>query len=263
MLRPRIIPCLLLKNTRLVKGIQFKNHRYVGDPINAVKIFSDKEVDELVFLDITATNEHRKPSLKLIQDIADECFMPFSVGGGIETLEDIKSILSAGSEKVVLNSYAVENKNLIKEASDRFGSQSVVVSIDVKQKNNQYEVYTHSGNKATGLNPFDLAIEMEKLGAGEIFLTSIDRDGMYCGYDLELIRNIVDIVNIPVICCGGAGTSQHLRDGLEIGRASGVAAGSMFIFHGPAKAILINSLPREEIGQLHKIERQDYAKANM
>ena len=238
---PRVIPVLLLRGEGLVKGIRFKNYCYVGDPINAVRIFNEKEVDELFFLDITATRENRRPSLEFIQDIADECYMPFGVGGGIKTIDDIKAILYAGAEKVSINTAAVLNPHLITEASSLFGSQAVVVSIDYRtRKLGGLEVFTHSGTKGTKLDPVEWAARVAELGAGEILLNCIDRDGKMEGYDLRTISRVAETVNIPVIACGGAGTIEHLAKVVSEGNASAVAAGSMFIFHGRNRAVLIN-----------------------
>jgi len=240
MLSKRVIPCLLLKNQGLVKTIQFKDHKYVGDPINAVKIFNEKEVDELVFLDITATNENRKPDFRLISEIASECFMPLGYGGGIRELNDIRRLFNAGLEKVIINSYSVEEPLFIKKASDMFGSQSVVVAIDIKKNLfGKYEVFTHGGKKNTKLDPVEHAVRMQEMGAGEIFVSSIDRDGTMTGYDIELIKRVANSVSIPVIASGGAGKLQDFSDAIRKGGASAVAAGSMFVFHGKHRAVLI------------------------
>jgi cyclase len=248
MLKARVIPCLLLKNKGLVKTVQFKEPRYVGDPINAVWIFNQKEVDELIFLDIMATKESKKPSIDLISKISDECFMPLTVGGGIRSVEDIKKLLNAGAEKVSINTYAVENPSFIKEASNVFGSQSIVVSIDVKRhKKGLYEAFTRGGSKPAGVDPVSLAVQMADMGAGEMLLNSIDRDGTWEGYDIELIRAVSDAVNIPVIACGGAGKLEDLALAINGGHASAVAAGSFFVFHGRRRAVLINFPSREEL----------------
>jgi cyclase len=248
LLRPRVIPCLLLRGEGLEKGVRFKNYKYVGDPINAVRIFSEKEVDELLFLDIFATRENRIPLPDFIQRIADESFMPFGVGGGIRTVQDIRRLLSAGAEKVSINTAAVENPPLIKEASEVFGSQSIVVSIDAKQGwSGSYRVYTRAGTNRTKLDPVSWALQVEDLGAGEILLNSIDRDGTMKGYDLDLIKSVTDAVNIPVIACGGAGKAQDLGDAIRIGGAAAAAAGSLFVFHGPKRAVLINFPSSEEL----------------
>jgi cyclase len=248
MLRTRVIPCLLLKNRGLVKTIRFKDPSYLGDPINIVKIFNDKEVDELFFLDITATLENRRPLFDLLSKITTECFMPLGYGGGIRHLEDVKTILSLGVEKIVVNSYAVENPSFLKAAADLAGSQSVVASIDVKKNlYGEYEVFTRSGHKASGLNPVKFAVEMEKQGAGELLLTSIDRDGTMEGYDLDLIRQVSRAVSIPVVACGGAATVQDLGQVIRQGSASAAAAGSMFVFQGPHRAVLISYPTSQEL----------------
>jgi cyclase len=240
MLKTRVIPCLLLKGQGLVKTVRFKNPKYVGDPINAVKIFNDKEVDELIFLDIEASVERKKPPIKLISDIASECFMPLSYGGGLRDLDDIKTVFNLGVEKVVINSYAIENPDFVREASERYGSQSIVVAVDVKRNSfGKYEVFSRAGRERTKLNPVDHAKKMEKQGAGEIFLNSIDRDGTMEGYDIELIKKVSQVVSIPVIACGGAGRINDFAEAVGKGGASAVAAGSMFVFHGRHRAVLI------------------------
>ena len=247
MLRTRVIPSLLLQGRGLVKTVKFKDPTYVGDPINAVRIFNDKEVDELVFLDITATLENRKPQLDLIKDIATGCFMPFGYGGGIHDVETAREILRLGSEKVVINSAAADFK-FLREAADNFGSQSVVVSIDVKKARfGKYEVYTHSGTKGTGLNPVQFARDVETHGAGEIILNSIDQDGTMRGYDLDLLHQVTQQVNIPVVAAGGAGHLEHFQQAVLKGGASAVAAGSMFVFHGRHRAVLINYPSQDEL----------------
>ena len=241
MLRTRVIPCLLLRNRGLVKTVRFKDPTYLGDPINAVKIFNDKEVDELIFLDIKATVENREPPFNLISGIASECFMPFCYGGGIKSLKDIQSILNLGVEKVSVNSYAAENPHFVRAAADLVGRQSIVVSLDVKKHlSGQYEVFSRGGEKPTGLNPVQFAIEMEKMGAGELLLNSIDRYGTMAGYDLELIKSVTESVSIPVVACGGAGKLEDFSDAVREGGASAVAAGSLFVFQGRLRGVLIN-----------------------
>lgn len=241
MLMTRVMPCLLVGNGRLVKTIKFKNPSYVGDPVNAIKIYNEKEVDELVLLDIIATAEEREPSFDLLSNVADECFMPLTYGGGIRKLDDIKRIFNLGIEKVAINSFAAQDPNFIGEAAEIFGSQSIVVSIDVKQTIfGKYLVHTHSGKKATRYDPVEYAAEMEKIGAGEIFLNSIDRDGTWKGYDIALIRKVADAVNIPVIACGGAGSIQDFGEAVKQGGASAVAAGSMVVYSGKGLGVLIN-----------------------
>lgn len=248
MLRTRVIPCLLLRNLGLVKTVKFKDPKYLGDPINIVRIFNDKEVDELVFLDITATVENRKPPFELVERIASECFMPLCYGGGVRSLEDMKALFTLGIEKVAVNSYAVENPAFIQAAADLFGSQSVIVSIDVKRnRRGRYEVFTHSGKKATGLDPVKFAAEMEEQGAGELLLSSIDRDGTMRGYDIELIRQVSGAVSIPVVACGGAAKVQDLVAAVKQGGASAAAAGSMFVFQGPHRAVLITYPTYQEL----------------
>jgi cyclase len=248
MLKIRVIPCLLLKNNGLVKTVKFSNEKYIGDPINAVRIFNDKEVDELTFLDISASLEKRKPNLKMLNEIASECFMPLSYGGGITSIDDIKNVLNQGVEKVVINSFASENPDFIKMASDINGSSTIVVSIDVKRNLfGKYVVYSHSGKNKTKFEAVEYAIKMENMGAGEILLNSIDRDGTMSGYDVDLIKSITSAVGVPVIACGGAGNLNHFREAVSDGGASAVAAGSMFVFHGPHRAVLISYPSRKEL----------------
>ncbi|MDD5570067.1 MAG: AglZ/HisF2 family acetamidino modification protein [Bacteroidales bacterium] len=253
MFRPRVIPCLLLKNLGLVKSVKFKDFRYIGDPINAVKIFNDKKADELVFLDITASGEKRNVALKLIKDIGDECNMPFSVGGGIRTIENIKEILNAGAEKVCINSYAFENPEFIRKASETFGSSTIVISIDVKKNIfGKQNVYIYSGTKNTGIDPVAHAKNMEMFGAGEIIINSIDKDGTMEGYDIDLIKKVSDAVSIPVIALGGAGKAGDFKTAVDEGNASAVAAGSLFVYHGPRRAVLISFPKNEELLEIFK-----------
>jgi len=248
MLRIRVMPCLLVENERLVKTVKFKNSTYVGDPINAIKIYNEKEVDELIVVDITTTIKNRSPNFKLISEIANECFMPLCYGGGIRNTDDIRKICNLGIEKVAINSYANENHKFINEASDLFGSQSIVVSIDVKRTIlGKYVVYTHGGQKSTKKNVVEYATLMEKLGAGEILLNSINRDGSWEGYDCELIRKVTDAVSIPVIACGGAGKISDFSEAVEKGGASAVAAGSMVVFQGKDLGVLIKFPKPEEL----------------
>lgn len=252
MYRPRVIPVLLLKGKGLVKTVCFKDPTYIGDPINAVKLFNDMEADELVFLDITATLESRTPSIEVIRQIGDEAFMPFAVGGGVNKLEDIKKIIGAGAEKVVINTAAMANPNLIREAADFFGSQSIIVSIDVKKGFfGKYEVYVGSGKQSTGKEPVRMAEEAAKHGAGEIMINSIDRDGMMNGYDLQLVNRVASAIDIPVIACGGAGNKEHFTEVVHAG-ANAVAAGSMFVYHGTRKGVLINYPEQKDLRQLFK-----------
>ena len=241
MLRSRAIPCLLLKGQGLVKTVKFKDPKYVGDPINAIKIFNEKEVDELALLDITASSEGRGPSFKVIEEVASECFMPLAYGGGIRTIEDIRKIVSMGVEKVVLNTAAINNPGLIAAASQEIGSQSVVASIDVRRKLfGGYEVVGGRGRVRTGLDPLAFARSLADKGAGEILLNSVDRDGTQQGYDTDLIKHVAGGVAVPVIAAGGAGSLQDLAQAIKVGGAAAAAAGSLFIFHGPHRAVLIS-----------------------
>lgn len=248
MFRPRIIPVLLLKDEALVKSIEFKNHKYIGDPINAVRIYNDLRADELVFLDIQATKENRLISLDFVRDVGEEANMPFSVGGGIKTIDDIRSIINAGAEKVIINTAAIKNPNFIREAAAYFGSSTIVVCIDVKKKlfkGNQ--TWVLNGSISTGMTPVETAKKMENLGAGEIIIQSIDKDGTMSGYDTELVLSIAQSVSIPVIALGGANSISDLRKVREEGFASAMAAGSMFVYNGPKKGVLINYLDLNEM----------------
>lgn len=241
MKRPRVIVALLLKNKGLVKTTRFRNPVYLGDPINVVKIFNDKQVDELIFLDIDATVERRPLPLALLSKLAEECFMPLGYGGGIQNTNQVKMVLSLGVEKVSLNTSAIMNPAFVREAADVAGSQSIVVSIDVKRDLlGRPRAYTHGGTRNTGRDPLDVATEMEGQGAGELMLNSIDRDGTMQGFDLELIKRVASAVSIPVIACGGAARIADLVHATRDGGASAVAAGSMFVFQGPHRAVLIN-----------------------
>ena len=230
---------MLYKNFGLVKGISFDSWRCVGSLLQAIRVYEIREVDELVFLDITATLEDRRPDFELVDDFADECFMPLTVGGGIRTINDVQRLLEVGADKISINSQAVYNPDLIESIAKRFGSQCVVVSIDVKiNANGGYGVYTHSGTKPADIDPVYMAKRSEDLGAGEILLTSIDRDGTMSGYDIEIIRQVCSAVHIPVIASGGAGTYEHMLEALDQGKASAVAAASIFHFtqHTPIEA---------------------------
>ena len=239
MLKNRIIPILLLKNGRCVKGKQFKDFRDTGHPVSAAKVYDAQRVDELVFLDIMASREGRDTLLHIVTETAEECFMPLTVGGGIKNIEDMKVLFAAGADKVSINTAAVENPDLIKQASQHFGKANVVVAIDYKvNSSGNREVYTHAGTTPTGLDAFEWAKRAESLGAGEIILTSIDREGTMTGYDLDFIRKVCETLEIPVIAHGGAGTLAHLKEGIEEAKASGVAAASIFHFtdQSPIKA---------------------------
>jgi len=248
MLLPRVMPCLLIENEGLVKTVKFKNPSYVGDPINAIKIYNEKEVDELILLDIKATVEKRVPPFQLISEVTSECFMPLCFGGGVRHIDDMKKIFGMGVEKISINSYAHENPTFIREASRYFGSQSIVVSIDVKKTfSGKYIIRTHGGQRATKSDPVTFAREMEKMGAGEILLNSIDRDGQWNGYDLKLLELVCSAVDIPVIALGGAGNTTHFGKAVTNAGASAVAAGSMVVYQGKGLGVLINFPTRDEL----------------
>jgi imidazole glycerol-phosphate synthase subunit HisF len=248
MRRIRVIPVLLLGENGLVKTVKFTKPVYVGDPINAVRILNEKEVDELILLDITATREKRGPALTKISEVASESFMPLAYGGGIRDVSQIKAVLNAGIEKVIINSAAVAHPELISEAAMRFGAQSVVVSMDIKKNFwGKQVIWTESGANSTRLHPVEFAQAVERAGAGEIFLNSIDRDGTYQGYDISLLRSVTEAVNVPVIACGGAGNMQDFVAAVSQGGASAVAAGSMFVFHGRLRGVLINYPSQETL----------------
>jgi cyclase len=248
MMRTRVIPCLLLRGEGLVKTLRFKAPKYVGDPINAIKILNDKEVDELIFLDIEASRAGRGPALQTIRDFASECFMPVAYGGGIRSLADARAVLAMGIEKVIVNTLALRQPEVVTEISREFGAQAMVVSIDVGRRLlGGYEVMAAGGTEKTGLRPIDHAQRMVELGAGEILVNSIERDGTQTGYDVALVRGVADAVPVPVIACGGAGTLEHFREVVTDGHASAVAAGSMFVFHGKHRAVLISYPARREL----------------
>ena len=247
---PRIIPCLLLDGTGLVKGQKFKDYKYVGDPINAVNIFNSKEVDELAFLDIRASSQGRVIDRSLVEKIADECYMPFAVGGGIKTVEQVRGLLASGAEKVVIGTEALANPKLITAIADKFGSQSVVVSVDAKLDFfGRYRLRSHSGTKKTNRQPTEFAKEIAEAGTGEILLNSIDQDGMMQGFDHGLVRQIVDAVNVPVIACGGAGSLDHMASCYKEAGATAFAVGSFVVFHGRKRAVLITYPERKIIEQ--------------
>lgn len=248
MLRPRLIPCLLLQNGGLVKTVNFGNPKYVGDPINAVRIYNEKEVDELVVLDIDASAKGVEPDYQLISHLASECRMPLCYGGGVRTVEQIERIISLGVEKVAVSSEAVKNPKLISDAASRVGSQSVVVVIDVKKTGllRRYEVVTHNAVRKTGLHPLAFAELMADLGAGEIVLNSVDHDGLMQGYDIELVENIRQSVHLPLTVLGGAGSLRDIQDLIRRYGIVGAAAGSLFVFKGKYRAVLINYPNRAE-----------------
>lgn len=248
MLKTRVIPTLLLQNDALVKTVKFKKASYIGDPINTVRIFNELEVDELVFLDITATNDKRVPNLKILSEIANECFMPLGYGGGLRDFDTIKSIFTIGFEKVVLNTITHEQPAFVTRVAEHFGNQAVVASIDVKKSFwGKNEVYSHAGQKNTGKNPVQWALELQALGAGEILLTSIDQEGTWSGFDIELIKKVTDAVSVPVIAHGGAGMLQHIVDGVKRGGASAVALGSMVVFQQKGMGVLVNFPDKQQL----------------
>jgi len=248
MFRPRVIPVLLLKGQGLVKSVRFKDYRYIGDPINAVKLFNDMNADELAFLDIMANRENRSVSLDFIKRVGDEANMHFSAGGGIRSIKEIRQIIAAGAEKVILNTSAAENPDFVKEASEEFGSSTIVVSIDVKKNIFGKELTAiYSGRKATSHDPVSFAKLMEEKGAGEIIINPIERDGTMQGYDISLIRRVSEAVSIPVVALGGAGTYADLYKAVNEGYASAVAAGSLFVYHGARRGVLINYPEKEQL----------------
>lgn len=241
MLKTRVIPTLLLRDDALVKTVKFNNATYIGDPVNTVRIFNELEVDELVFLDITATKERRNPNLKILAEVANECFMPLGYGGGLKDFEVVKSIFSIGFEKVVLNTITHLNPRFVSEIAGHFGNQAVMASIDVKKNFwGNYEVWSDGGKVNTKKNPFEWAAELEELGAGEILLTSIDREGTWNGFDLQLVKKISDTVNIPVISHGGAGKLEHISDVVNQCKVSAVALGSMVVYQQQGMGVLVN-----------------------
>jgi cyclase len=240
MYRARVIPCLLLSGERLVKTVRFKQPTYVGDPINAVKIFNDREVDELAILDITATPERRDPPFDHLKEIAGECFMPLSYGGGIRSIDHARRLFSLGVEKVLINTAAADDPALLSTIADEYGSQAVIAGVDVKKDwLGRTRVFNRGGSNNTGREPVEYARAMQDAGAGEILLNAIDRDGTMSGYDLDLITQVSRAVSIPLVACGGAGSIDHLAAAIAAG-ASAVAAGSLFVFTGPRRAVLIN-----------------------
>lgn len=250
MLYPRIIPCLLIHKNGLYKTVQFNSPKYIGDPINAVKIFNEKEVDELIVIDIDSTVNRKDPDYKLIEKLAIECRMPICYGGGVKTIEQANKIFNLGVEKIAVSSIAVENRNFISELSNKVGKQSVVVVLDVKKNGSSYELYTNNGKKAEGINPFLFAEQMQVAGAGEIMINSIDHDGMMKGYDEILLNKICQSVSIPITILGGAGNLDDLGKAIFQNGTIGVSAGSLFVFKGKFKAVLINYPNTEEKNQL-------------
>ena len=228
MLKNRIIPCLDVKNGRVVKGINFVDLKDAGDPVEQAKVYSDGGADEICFLDITASNENRNTIYNVVKDTSKKCFVPLTVGGGVRSIEDINKLLNCGADKVSINTAAVQNAELVIESSKKFGSQCIVVAIDAKKNGEIWEVFTHGGRKNRGINAIEFAKKMEERGAGELLITSMDRDGTQVGYDINLMNKISSTINIPVIASGGVGNLDHLVDGIKLGKASAVLAASIF-----------------------------------
>lgn len=252
MINTRVIPCLSIMNNRLVKTVQFKNPTYVGDPINAIKIFNDKEVDELILLDITASKEKKGPNFELIQEIASECFMPLGYGGGITKLSEIEKLFQIGIEKVLLNSSIVSNPKICAEAIEIFGSQSIVASVDYKKPflSKHFFPFSVSGSKKINIPLFEYIRQIEEIGFGEIILNSIENDGKLIGYDLETIKKASNEIKIPLVALGGASSINDFKLAISNG-ASAVSAGSFFIFKQPNRAVLITYPNQEELNQLY------------
>lgn len=251
MLKTRVIPVLLLHNKGLVKTVKFSSPRYIGDPMNAIKIFNEKEVDELIFLDIDATREKKGPDFKIIEDFASECFMPVCYGGGITTIEEIKKLFALGIEKVSLNISAMKNKNLIKEAVDIFGSQSIIISIDIKKSLfGKYQIYNYLDKKAIKKPFLEYIKYIESLNVGEVLINNVDLDGTRKGYDIDLLKEVVKNVKIPVVGCGGADKLSDFKNLKDRANVSAVAAGSFFVFQGKHNAVLITYPKYEELEKL-------------
>ena len=228
MLKNRIIPCLDVKNGRVVKGINFVDLQDAGDPVEQAKIYSDGGADEICFLDITASNENRDTIYEAVKETSKKCFVPLTVGGGVRNVEDINKLLNCGADKVSINTAAVQDANVVVESSKKFGSQCIVVAIDAKKNGDKWDVYTHGGRNNSGLDALEFAKKMEDSGAGELLVTSMDRDGTQIGYDIDLMKKISSMVNIPLIASGGVGNLDHLAEGIKEGNASAVLAASIF-----------------------------------
>ena len=247
MLQTRVIPCLLLKGDTLVKTVNFKKPAYIGDPVNTARIFNELEVDELTLLDIDATNSNKKPNFKILSELANECFMPLAYGGGVNDFEDAKKIFKIGIEKVIINTVVFKKPEFVTQLAEHFGNQAVVVSIDVKKNMfGKYHVYSNSGTKKQKVDPVEWAIEVEKLGAGEILLTGIHKEGKWEGFDLELIKKIANAVNIPVIANGGASNIKDIELAVKQAEASAVSLGSMVVYQNKGMGVLV-SFPNQDI----------------
>jgi len=251
MLRTRLIPCLLLKNESLVKTVKFKEYNYIGDPVNTVRIFNELEVDELMFLDIFASKDNRPINVKILADIANECFMPLSYGGNIKSLDDAKKIYEIGFEKVVINSNAFNNLKLIEDIAKYFGSQSLVGSIDIKQSFwGSEKVYSHHARKKQDVDILEWAKSLENAGAGELLITSVDKEGSWDGYDYELIKSITQNVQVPVIANGGCGSIEHIGEVVKKAHASACAFGSMVVYQKKGMGVLVNFPDRKRIEEI-------------
>lgn len=248
-LEPRVIPCLLLDGGTLVKTRHFAEPAYLGDPVNVLSIFNDFEVDEIVLLDISAAHTRVPTPIPVLGKLAEECFIPLAYGGGLTTVDQMEAVLRAGLEKVVVNSLLDEQPDVVRAAGERFGSQAVVASIDVRGSGEQARVFVRGGGSDTGIHPVAWAVRAQDLGVGEVLLTSIDREGTMDGYDLELVEAVASAVRIPVIAHGGAGKRRQLADPVAVGAAA-VAAGSLFVFQGPRRGVLINYPTRQQISSL-------------
>jgi cyclase len=256
MLRSRITPCLLVHNKGLVKTTNFKDHKYVGDPLNAVKIFNEKEVDELIVLDIDATSENRGPDFELIKNLAVECRMPFCYGGGVTTVEQAKKIISLGAEKVALSAAAINNTSILKQIGDAVGVQSVVVVLDIKKKKifGGYEIVTHNAKKTANVKLIDFLKQLVEIGIGELVVNSVDNDGKMQGFDYQLFDLIREQTEMPMTILGGAGSLNDIKLAISKYRTIGVAAGSIFVFKGKYRAVLINYPDIEERYKLYQLE---------
>lgn len=251
MLKSRVIPVLLLRDGGLVKTVKFSNSKYIGDPINAVKIFNDKEVDELIFLDIDASKNNREPDFGTIEDLAAECFMPFAYGGGVTSLTQIQRILNIGVEKVILNYSVLSNPDLVRQASAHFGSSTIIVAIDIKKDLwGNYRVFNHVKQKTEKIDPITHAMKVCEAGAGELFINNVDRDGTYSGFDLPILESINKVVSVPVIVCGGASGPSDLKEVVSKTNVSAAAAGSIFVYQGPHRAVLISYPSQDQLRQL-------------
>ena len=253
MLQTRIIPCLLLKDDSLVKTVNFKKPAYIGDPVNTARIFNELEVDELTLLDISATNNKKKPNFKILAELAKECFMPLAYGGGINDFEDAKKIFQIGIEKVIINSIAFSKPAFITELAEHFGNQAIVASIDVKKNMfGKYQVFSNSGTKKQKVDPVDWAQELEQLGAGEILLTAIHQEGTWNGFDINIIEKISNAINIPVIANGGASSIEDIEKAVKQGNASAVSLGSMVVYQNKGMGVLVNFPDTEKLNKVLK-----------